>query len=154
MSTCNCNFTACVHFLYLLASPSKKAYFVRYSILLNGLNDACMIFVLLMQSKLQNHIGKLGTLMVGVVMADEIPAYPYVPYSSPYLLLPLPLPIPTTTPTPTPPLTYYHGRPQHFCKGGARGCHLQILLWGCCPLSADSARCGGEGGGGGCACSK
>ena len=32
-------------------------------------------------------------------MADEIPAYmyPYVPYSSPYLLLPLPFPIPITT---------------------------------------------------------
>ena len=52
-----------------------------------------------------NHIGKLSTLMVDCVMAEEIPAYPYVPYSSPYLLLPLPLPKPTTTPTPL--LTYY-----------------------------------------------
>ena len=62
-------------------------------------------------------------------------------------------PIPTTTPTstPTPPLTYYHGHPQHFWKGGARigPFDSQILLWGCCPLSADSARGGGGGGGGG-----
>ena len=53
-----------------------------------------MIFMLLMQSKITepffcdasyNHIGKLGTLMVAVcVMANKIPAYPYVPYSSPY----------------------------------------------------------------------
>ena len=42
------------------------------------------------------------------LLPDEIPAYmyPYVPYSSPYLLLPLLLPLPTTTPTP--PFTYYY----------------------------------------------
>ena len=63
-----------------------------------------------------NHIGKLGTLMVAVcVMANKIPAYPYVPYSSPYtdyypypsqylplpLLLPLLLPLPTTMGAPS-----------------------------------------------------
>ena len=84
-------------------------------------------------------------------MADEIPAYPYLPYSFPYLLLPLPLPIPITTPTITPtlPLTYYLG---HLWKGGARGCHLTakyyhggvICFWPIQPVR-------GWGGGGGVA---
>ena len=85
-------------------------------------------------------------------MADEIPAYPYVPS---YLLLPLPLPIPTTTPTitPTPSLTYYHGRPQQFWKGGGQGVPFdsQILLWRVLSAFGRFSQGGGGGGGGGCA---
>ena len=81
-------------------------------------------------------------------MADEIPAYPYVPYSSHYLLLPLPLTIPTTTPTTTTNTT-----PPSFLEGWGqdrvRGCHLTAKYYYGCVVCFRPIQPGGGGGGGG-----
>ena len=89
-------------------------------------------------------------------MADEIPAYmyPYVPYSSPYLLLPLPLPIPTATPTTTttPPLITTRAPPA-FLEGWGqdrvRGRHLTTKYYYRGVVRFRPIQSGGRGGGGG-----
>ena len=76
-------------------------------------------------------------------MADEIPAYmyPYVPYSSPYLLLPLLLPLPITMGAPA----FLEG----WGQDRVRGHHFTARYYYRGVVSAFGQFSRGGGGGGG-----